>query len=438
MKRFLLLLSSLTLLYAGAYSLTLTEAVEEALKGSPQIRIQEENVKVADLDRGIAVTSLLPKISASGTYVYLDSVPTTETMTAMGLTRIQVGVQDNWSATVQLSQPIFMGGRLINAYLISNDKKKIAMYDLDKSRQDVKMAVIQLYLSGLLTEKMAEMYANIQESSLEHLSTSKKRYDLGNISRLEYLAAKTQYESNKPKLESARNALKSIKNSLKLIMGRDMKSDFEFEGLLDTSLIEEFSYDIPLLDADTLYKKAEGSRTDIKSMKTTLDMMKKLEAMNYMAFLPTVAGFVQYKYANAYSVYGDSIYYDGTGSVGVSASIDIFQSGKRVMDVLKTKHQYKQASVSYSMLKSSLESQIENLLNTYESSSSSVASMDAAFKTAEEAYRTSKEQYASGLINNGDYLDAESNYISAQVGYAKSVYDMVISYFSLVNAIGIL
>jgi len=438
MKRILLILLTFAGTFNFAGALTLTEALAEAAEKSPQIMIQEESVKMASLDNAAAITSFLPKVTGSFTYVKLDTVPTTQTMTAMGLQTIQVGTDNNYSTIVQLNQPIFLGGRLINAYLISADKKKIAEYDLMQSRTDIKMAVIQLYLAGLLTGKMTDMYETVLQSSKEHFLTAEKRYQLGSISRLEYLASKTQYESNKPKLEASQNSLKNIKNSIKLLLGRSMDTDFEFEGALDSNIINMFEYSIPLDFKDSLTETAKKNRVDMKSMKVTLSMLKKLEGMNYMAFLPSIVGFAQYKYANSYSIYGDSTYFDGSSNIGVSAQMDIFTSGKRVMDILKAKHQYKQVNMSYALLKSRLESDIENLLNAYNSSSSSVLSMDAALATAEEAYKTAKEQFSNGIITNSDYLDAESNYISAQAGYTKSMYDMVISYFSLINALGIL
>ncbi|HAV91902.1 TPA: hypothetical protein DCW38_01810 [candidate division WOR-3 bacterium] len=420
-------------------SLTLNDAIENAMKENVQLKMQEENKSIAKLDEMKAITQFLPKLTGSGTFVRLDTIPTTTTMTATGPVTIQVGLQDNQSYDVKLALPIFVQGKLVLGYLISKDKYKMAENDLLKAKSDIKLAVTQLYLSALLTDEMVDVTSKVLESKMEHLRTVQSRYGYGSASKIELLSSEIEVKNLEVQVLDLKKQRDNIYRTLNFMMGNDIASEVVLEDSLSDYIAEMFdTINIDTLTSDELAGISLDEKKEIKSAELSRNMVKKVHTMNSMAFLPTIALFSQYTYKNYYTYYNDSTYFDGSINFGVTASVDIFSGGGKVIDVLKSGKQVKQTEMALLMLKEKTKLDIEYLMNGYENSKQSIQMYAKTILLSEEAYKTAQEQYSRGIISNNDYLDAETNFLRTKSGYLKSVYDKIINQVSILNSIGAL
>ncbi len=434
----------LILVFIGMQSMTVDEALNKAVKNNPQIVISEVNTSINNLSVYQAMSSFLPSLTTGLTYTRLDTVPSMQFPNMANPTgpmiTIPLGVKDNYSAEITLSMPIFLGGKLVYGYLIAQDNKIKSEIEHHKNISDIKMAVIQMYLSGMLMENMVSLTEQLYKTSQDHLETAQKRYQAGTLSKLELLASQTQVSALKPQVERLKNSRDNLINSLKLFLGMGLDEELVLEGKLDENFIIQ-SIDNPdpeSVDVDV------ASRKDVQIMKKNVDILKKVNNMSKLAFLPNIVGFTSYSYSNgtggpdSIQLFNDSLYFSGNLVWGISASLDIFSGGKRVLDVIKTGKQYKQMNMLYSNKLEQTKLEIESAVNNYNIASLNIETYKSGLKTAEEAYRMAKEQYNQGIINNSDYLDAENSFIQAQVNYSQGIYEKNINYYSLLNALGIL
>ena len=441
MKRSLIL-TAVLLFSVASYSLTLTEAIEKAMDENLQLQVQELSFSTAKLDEAKAVTSFLPKLTGSGTFLHLDTVPTTKTLNpATGMPMdIQVALQDNYSYDVKLTQPVFLGGKLVLGYLMTKDKAASAKNDLMKAKSDIKLSVIQLYLSGLLTEEMLSVNKKVLETKKEHLATVQARYGYGTASKIELLSSEIDVKNLEVQVLEMEKNRDNVYRTLNFIMGREVNEEISLSDTLGDYIPQMFdTLGIDSMTKESLVNIALQEKKEIKSAQLTRNIVKKSHLMNQLSFLPNVALFSQYTYKNYYSRYtADTIYYDGSINFGVSATVDIFSGGAKVIDVLKSGRQVKQTEMALSMLKEKTLLDIEYLKAGYENSKKSIEMFEATVLLSDEAYRTAQEQYSRGIISNNDYLDAETNFLKTRSGYLKAVYDKVISGISLLNSIGAL
>lgn len=429
----------LVLLSLNLPALTLNEAIEKAMNENIQLKMQEENQSIAKLDEAKSVTQFLPKLTGSGTFVRLDTIPTTTTMTASGPVTIQVGLQENYSYDIKLSQPIFIQGKLILGYLISKDKYKITENDYAKAKSDIKLAVTQLYLSALLTDEMVDVTSKVLESKNEHLRTVQSRYGYGSASKIELLSSEIEVKNLEIQVLDLKKQRDNVYKTLNFMMGSDIAGEIVLDDSLSDYIAGMFdTINIDTLNSDKMIEISLKEKREIKSAELSKNMVKKVHAMNKMAFLPTVAFFSQYTYKNYYTYYNDSTYYDGSINFGLTASMDIFTGGGQVIDVLKSGRQVKQTEMALSMLKEKTKLDLEYLLSGYENSKKSIEMYKTTILLSEEAYKTAQEQYNRGIISNNDYLDAETNFLRTKSGYLKSVYDKIINQVSILNSIGVL
>ncbi len=411
-------------------AMTLQEAIGYAIKNSPQIEIKKQSKDMAKLDNYISISNFFPSVSSSITYSKLDSVPVMQFNTPTGAMTIPMAVEDNYKAELNLTVPIFMGGKLITGYMISKDKKDIAELDYEKSITDTKMAVIQVYYSLLLMDQMIDMTNTLYESSKEHYETALKRYNAGTISKLELLGAETQYKAILPQLEKLKSQKNNLMNTLKLLIGYNMDNDIELEGGFNEILPGE---------ADSVYLTfTPEKRKDVQILEKNVSIIGKVNNIAKFAFLPNIVGFANLSYKNGplptddtLNLFNEDLYMDESVVWGLSFQLDLFKGGKRVLEKLKTGKQYKQIKMVYANKLNQVNVEVENLINNYKVSSMNIETYKTALITAEEAYRMAKEQYASGIINNSQYLDAENNYIKSKVNYAQGLYQKAIDYYTL-------
>ncbi len=436
-KRFLFfLLIILSFLING---MTIDQAIERAYQNNIQIKITKENVNIANDDLSLSLSNFFPKISSSGTFLRLDTVPTTYVNTQIGPMKIKVGEQNNYSLDIKLSQPIFLGGKLILGYMISKDRLQISKYEIEKTKKDIKFSVVQIYLSIKLIDRMIEVNEEILKSSQEHHNIILSKFFYGTSSKLEKLSSDLEIENKKMELNELIKQKDNLLNNLKFILGMDIKDTLSLTDSLSFDLIEK--YDTLKLDSlgmDSILKICIENKTDLKELEMTKNIAKKGVILNSSNFLPSVAFFSSYNYKNYYSYISDSSYFDGSYNFGLSVNLDLFSGGSRVLNILKSKKQEKELNMSYLLLKERIPVDIDLMLKNYHNSLQNVEVFEKMVELSQEAYKIAEEQYSRGIISHIDYYDVQTKYMSSKVGYLKSLYDMIINKLSILNYLGIL
>ncbi len=435
----LLLLSSFVL-----NALTLEEAVNYASENSVPVKISYETIKISGLEKKQAISNFLPSLSLNTTYTRLDEAPTMTIAGPMGTPMvIPLGVQDNYAASFELGMPIFMGGKLITGYSIAKEKEIISKLELEKNRADIKIAVIQMYMSGLLLDEMINMTNVLYNSKKEHYESALSKYTLGSASKIELLSAEMQFKSIEPQIAEMTNKKKNLINSIKLIIGLSLDDEFEFEGsikdILDSVIIVN-----PLIKEDLTEEGLNNSK-DLKILNKNVSILGKVYRLTKLNFLPNIVGYANYKYNNiagaandSLILFNDTLFIDGSLVWGVAISFDLFSGGKKVLDVLKTGHQYKQMNMIYANKIEQTKIDIENILSNYDIAKMNTETFQYTLALADEAFSIAQKQYHQGIISNSDYINAETNYIQARVGYSQNLFNQIVNYYSLLNALGIL
>ena len=426
-------------------SMTLIETIDYALDNAPGLKMSFEDMEMAKIDRYSSISNFLPKFTVSAGYTKLDSVPTFTMPTPMGVQEIKMAVEDNYSVDMQLSMPIFMGGKLINGYLISRRQNDIKNLEYSQNRSDIKMAVIQMYMSGLLMEESIDMIESLLKAKEEHLNSARSRYEAGAASRLELLSARTQYNAVKPRVAELKNAKENLMRSMKILIGMPFDAEIELEtGLVEISRKPK-PIDMSDKDKDELSAEALRERKDIKILEKNVDIVDRAALMAKLAFLPNIVGFAQNSYNNipnpsqdSLILFSDTLAIDQSFTWGLSMSFDVFTGGKRVLDIMKSGHQQKQIKMAYANMKNQVKAEVREMYDKYSISQMNMDTYESGLELAEEAWQMAKDQYRQGIISNSDYLDAESGYIQAKADYSQGLYNLIVQYYSLLNAVGLL
>ncbi|MCM8828183.1 MAG: TolC family protein, partial [Candidatus Omnitrophica bacterium] len=115
--------------------LTLEESVKIALENNPDIIASKQKIVQKQWEKEDSKTKFLPEISGSFSYTRLDKSPSIS-VPGMPL-EIEMSKNDIYSASINLTQPVFTGGALSSQYRIKKIELEIAGGEKYLVEQDI-------------------------------------------------------------------------------------------------------------------------------------------------------------------------------------------------------------------------------------------------------------------------------------------------------------
>ncbi len=157
------------------------------------------------------------------------------------------------------------------------------------------------------------------------------------------------------------------------------------------------------------------------------------------AYIPTVKGFYNYNFLffnqNFSGLLDESF---PTSAVGLTASIPIFQGGKRSDEVRIAKLRQEKSRVSLADFEKQLNTDYEAALADYNANYFAWQTLQDNLDLAEEVYNTIKLQYDEGVKAYVDLVVAESELRAAQINNYNALYSVLSSKLELQRAMGLI
>ena len=181
----LIILSLLVSVNASALDLTLKECREMALKSDENLKIAENNLEGANLDRAVARTQYFPKFAGNATAIY--SAPDSKIGDMMTLQ-----MRGAYMAGINLTQPIYAGGKIVAANKMASVGQDIYRQQLRATRMDVIADAEKTYWTyvGVLEKvEMTKSYLALMDSIYEMTNNS---VEIGMTNRQSLLRVNTR------------------------------------------------------------------------------------------------------------------------------------------------------------------------------------------------------------------------------------------------------
>ena len=193
----------------SAQTLSVDEAVRIALENKSAISNAEKDVRIAQLSRNSSAALLLPSISASNSFresTYGNSI---------------IAGSELYSGGVNLSQSLFNFGGKVNSVRQSDNSYQITKIQKRETTSRIILNVYTFYYQHLKDSELYEIAKKDLKLSKRQLDLVKQRFDLGAVSKTDYLKATVRYGSAKSTLLtrelSFNNSFKNLRNSMGLI-----------------------------------------------------------------------------------------------------------------------------------------------------------------------------------------------------------------------------
>lgn len=385
-----------------AMNLSLDECREMALQTDENIRIAENNLTGASLDRGIARTAYLPKFAGNGTLIY--SAPDTELMDMMTMQ-----MRGAYMAGINLTQPVYAGGKIIAANKMAAVGQRISREMLRAARMDVIADAEKSYWTYVAVLSKVDMMKS-------YLAMMDSIYDMTQIAVGTGMASRQallRVETRRSEILYRMRQAQAGADVCRMALCRTI-------GVADTVSITPT--EIPDAPALIPEKAGIGARPEVAILAGSVEVKKHEVAMTRADFLPTVGvqlgwstygniktkGWMQGQDGNYVPFSSET---KSNGFMGMLAlQIPIFHWGEGLKKVKRAGLEVENARLSLERNTRLMELEAAQNYSNLVTGTDLVKSAETAMLEADENLKLMQEQYEVGLATLTDLLEAQSQW----------------------------
>ncbi|MDY6915226.1 MAG: TolC family protein, partial [Candidatus Cloacimonadota bacterium] len=359
-------------------SLTLNETIEIAKENNKELQKAKEEVEKYRQEYREVRGGLLPQLKLTGGYQFqktkmpesalidYQSASSMLDTTATFNDNILADYIDNaynvilpseeqkeysLSGGLELSQVVFMGGKLINGINIAGKLYHLQEKKYEIIEQDIILTTKEKFYQTILAQKVYDIQVSALEFAQEYYDQVSAMYQEGLVSEYDKLRAELEVKKLQPEvLEAKKNykiAYQDFQNYL------DIRNNFELEGEI------ELPKDVELTLQQALEEGLEA-RTELELSDLSVEVQRVNLRYEKGNFLPNIAINADYNRFAQYEKNLESNDWGSSYSVGIGFSMPLFTGFSNKAKIAKARHTLKQAKLDRQDTQEKIELDIRN------------------------------------------------------------------------------
>jgi outer membrane protein len=396
---------------------SLSDCINYALDHNITVQQSKLTVEQREVELNTAQMSRLPSVSASAS----------ENLSfGRGLTADNTYSNSNTTSTsfsLGSSVPIFQGFDITNSIKLGKLNLEAATVDLEKARDDIRVAVAQAYVQILYDQELLRVAKEQTQHDAELLEQVRERLAAGKVSEAEVSAQQaTLAQSRQSEIQAAGNLDIAV---------------LELTQLLELQSPEGFSIVIPevgnvdqvlLMRPEAIFADAVEIKPAVESAKLGVDYAKLNIDRAKGGYLPSLSlsgGLGTNYYTNSKmpsATFGEQLKNNFSQYVGLSLNVPIFQRFSVKNQVRNAEINYRGQQLNLENVKKSLYKEIQQ---AYYNAVNAQARYTGSRESAESAklhYELTEEKYKVGKAGIADYNDARNNWLRAESEHIQARY----------------
>ena len=414
-------------------SLSLDECVRIALNENPTIKVKEMEITRVDYSRKEVLGQLLPTVNLAGQYTRNLSLQTMYMDTPNGTMAIKMGSDNTHAGGFQAQIPLVVP-QLWKSIKLSENQ---ILQNVEAARANKLSLVNQVekaYYALMLAKDSKRVIEENHATAKLNADIFQKKFELGAASEYDVLRANVAVTNLEPAILEAENSITALKLQLKLLMGMDVRQDFEPSQQLDEFKGEMYARVMSnTLGADTTL----ANNTSLKSLDLQTDYLKKVLDVQKMAWYPTLTGSASMMWhsMNNGSPFS-GLRWSRASNVGLTLAFPIFQGGQRY-------YKQKQAEIAVDEMKwqrenleRSLHVQVATQNDVIAKNLKQIESNEGGVKMAEKANDIMQQSFKIGAATSIQLRDTEDALMAARLAYYQAIYNYLVAESDLEHVLG--
>lgn len=410
--------------FAATLELDLEETIQRALLTNPSVKIAEYNRKAAKADysaakgaRGISIS--LSHDSGRGGYA--------DPQYNQQLRIWTKGIDNSHSNSITASLPIFTGGELQGQIGQAKANYRSMLSAEEQAYNEMKETATTGYFNMLNATNMKALRQESVDRLQAHLDNVIAQYNVGIVARADVLRSEVELANAQQNYITASNEYDVAEATLNNIIGTP----------LGTTLLLKDRLQYEPYENDMAYCLAysEQHRPELKQAEYAIDSAEAALVVARSGHMPKV-------YANASNNWGgngsdwpgDD---DENWSVGVTASMNVFDSGVTWSKIHAAQENLAKAKESQRQIKDNVELEVRTDYLNLREAEKRITTTQVAVASAEEDYHIAVVRYQAGVGTNIDVMDAQEALTQAKTNYYQALYNYNTSKAALNTSMGV-
>jgi outer membrane protein TolC len=405
--------------------LTLRKSIDMALERSVLIDSAQEDIIASELEKKGAKTSFYPTLSTSYNYTRLNEPP------MWNMLGIQTGTRDNYTWELELTQPVYTGGKISGNYRMSALGVEISRMSGIATKQDTVLEVKEGYFGILQSERILDVAVQSVERLEAHRDIARNFFEVGIIPKNDLLYAEVELANGRQDLVKAENGVALAKAKFNTILRRNISDPIEVEDILTYTAFKR--------DMDECLNEALKKRSVIKQYEFMVERAKEAIDVAKSEFYPSV------NMVGNYSKYGDdpdlkgSKYQDQESwRLMAVANWNIWEWGRTAYNVGATRSREKQVKNTLENVKDRIALEVKNAFLLLKEAEKHIMVAQVAIEQAEENFRMNEERFREHVATSTDVIDAQTLLTKTKSDYYNALSEYNIALARLERAMGVI
>ncbi|HEX7051605.1 MAG TPA: TolC family protein [Longimicrobiales bacterium] len=393
-------------------TMTLEQAIDAALRHSPQIAQATGAVENAEWGERSAWGAYLPNLSfSSGASVSSSERFSTETNTV-----VRGASNESYNAGLSASLDLFDGGRRRAELRSARAEIDAAQAGLIEQRFAVTLAVKQAFFDVLRGDELIRAAQTRIDRAQEGLDAAEQRAAVGSGTRSDVLRAQLELTNARQALLQAQNQQRNATFTLGRLVGAD--------GAVGAEATESYE---PQPLALTREELIELVVAEAPMVRTAVAELKAAEANARSAraqYFPTIDVGGRMRWSNNEPTFTNAL---NSWSLSLGLSFPLFNRFQRMSSVSNASIQADVARVRLADARRAARAQLEQALAALDLAEQQVALTEEAVRVAEEDLRVQQERYRLGVATILEQVTSQVNLVQAETDRIAARYDYQIA-----------
>lgn len=413
--------------FAATLELDLEETIQRALLTNPSVKIAESQRKEAKADYSAAKSARGISISLShdsGRGGYADYA----WRNVGGGTVWTKSIGNSHSNSITASLPIFTGGELQGQIGQAKANYRSMLSAEEQAYNEMKETATTGYFNMLNATNMKALRQESVDRLQAHLDNVIAQYNVGIVARADVLRSEVELANAQQNYITASNEYDVAEATLNNIIGTP----------LGTTLLLKDRLQYEPYENDMAYCLAysEQHRPELKQAEYGVDAAEAALVVARSGHMPKINAV-----AGNYWGGTDESNWPGDDndhwSVGVTASMNIFDSGVTWSKIHAAQEALVQAKESQRQIKDAVELEVRTDYLSMREAEKRITTAQVAVASAEEDYHIAVVRYQAGVGTNIDVMDAQEALTQAKTNYYQALYNYNTSKAVLNTSMGV-
>jgi len=407
--------------------LTVKDAVQIALENNFEIKLSQNELKIAEENMTYGNAGMLP--SVTGNFSQSNSLMNSSQVQSNGEKRSLNNAKNNsMTYGVTIGWTIFDGFAMFSRYEQLKELQKQGEYELKRTILEKVSDVISTYYTIVEQQNLLNAIDSSINISMDRLKTAENRFMIGKASRLEVLNVQVNLNEDESNRLRQANVVENLKVNLNSLMARELDIKFDVE--------REVEYDDSLI-YDELVAKAKEYNPDLQ----IIAINKRIAELNLKTIkgnrYPVIRLNTGYNFSESESSLGFVSSSNSRGlNYGITASINIFDGFNQRRNERVAKIQIDNSNLMIDQQNLLIKTAMSTAYQTYQTNLSLARLEEKNADIARQNLNITLEKYKIGTISAVEFRDAQENFINAVSRFNSSRLQAKLSELELKEMIG--